>query len=149
MSEAQGRSRVVIAEATYETAPGVIEDLIDRFPISWTGKKVLLKPNMLAAWPPERAVTTHPAIVTAVIQSLERRGARVSVGDNPGAHNYGDAARAAEVSGLREAAGSRWVELATSPVDVAVDSRFFKRLAVSREVLEADLIINLDRKSVV
>ena len=145
MSEAAGRSRVVIAEATYETAAGVIESLIDRFAISWTGKRVLLKPNMLAGWPPERAVTTHPAIVKAVIQSLERRGARVIVGDNPGSAAYGDARRAAEVSGLRAAAGSRWVELATSPVEVAVSSRFFPRLAVSREVLEADLIVNLPK----
>jgi len=145
MSEAAGRSRVVIAEATYETAAGVIEGIIERFPISWSGKRVLLKPNMLAAWPPARGVTTHPAVLTAVIQSLERRGARVMVGDNPGSTSYGDAARAADVSGLRAAAGSRWVELATSPVEVAVTSRFFQRLAVSREALDADLIVNLPK----
>ncbi len=145
MSEATGQSRVVIAEANYESAAGVIETLLDRFPISWAGKKVLLKPNMLAAWPPARAVTTHPAIVEGVILALERRGARVMVGDNPGAQQYGDAARAADVSGLRAAAGKRWVDLATSPVEVAVHSRFFERLAVSREVLEADLIVNLPK----
>ena len=67
------------------------------------------------------------------------------VGDNPGAHGYGDAARAADVSGLRAVAGARWVDLATSPVEVAVSSRFFERLAVSRQVLEADLIVNLPK----
>ena len=138
-------SRVIIAEATYETAASVIEDLIGRFSIDWKGKRVLLKPNMLAAWKPERAVTTHPAIVTAVIASLERRGARVMVGDNPGAHEYGDAGRAADVSGLRAAAGDRWVDLATSPVEVEVNSRHFPRLAISREVLEADLVVNLPK----
>jgi uncharacterized protein (DUF362 family)/NAD-dependent dihydropyrimidine dehydrogenase PreA subunit len=145
MGEASRRSRVVIADATYQTAPDVIEGLIERFAIDWEGKRVLLKPNMLAAWQPERAATTHPAIVKAVIHSLECRGARVMVGDNPGAHEYGDAARAADVSGLRAAAGSHWVDLATSPVEVVVSSRFFERLAVSREVLEADLIVNLPK----
>jgi len=145
MSEGSQRSRVIIAEATYQTAADVIEGLIEQFAIEWMGKRVLLKPNMLAAWPPVRAVTTHPAIVEAVIQSLERRGARVMVGDNPGASGYGNAGRAAEISGLRAVSGSRWVDLATSPVEVEVSSRFFKRLAVSREVLEADLIINLPK----
>jgi uncharacterized protein (DUF362 family)/Pyruvate/2-oxoacid:ferredoxin oxidoreductase delta subunit len=142
---ASGRSHVVIAESTYENAPLVIEDIIKRFPISWKGKSVLLKPNMLAAWPPERAATTHPAIVDAVIHSLERRGAKVMVGDNPGAHSYGDAERAAYVSGLRAVAGSRWVELAARPVEIDVPSRFFKRLVVSRKVIEADLIVNLPK----
>ena len=144
-TSASNRSRVVIAEATYENAASVIEDLVERFPIQWNGKRVLLKPNMLAGWSPDRAVTTHPAIVEGVIHALERRGARVSVGDNPGAHNYGDAARAADVSGLRSAAGSRWVDLATSPVEVKVTSRLLDHLVVSRQVLEADLIVNLPK----
>jgi uncharacterized protein (DUF362 family)/NAD-dependent dihydropyrimidine dehydrogenase PreA subunit len=142
---ALNRSRVVLAEATYASATQVIEDLIEKFSIPWNGKKVLLKPNMLAGWPPERAVTTHPAIVGAVIQSLERRGAQIMVGDNPGAHDYGDAARAADISGIRAAAGNRWVDLATSPVQVPISSRFFDHLAVSRQVLEADLIVNLPK----
>jgi uncharacterized protein (DUF362 family)/Pyruvate/2-oxoacid:ferredoxin oxidoreductase delta subunit len=145
MGENSNRSRVLIAEATYETAATVIEDLIEQFPIEWSGKKVLLKPNMLAGWPPERAVTTNPTIVEAVIHSLERRGAQIMIGDNPGAHGYGDSARAAEVSGLRSVAGSRWVDLATSPVEVVVSSRFFKRIVVSRQVMEADLIVNLPK----
>lgn len=58
---------------------------------------------MLTAWHPERAVTTHHAIVEAVIYSLERRGAGLMVGDNPGSEGYGGAARAAEVPGLRAA----------------------------------------------
>jgi len=145
MDRGSDYSRVVISAATYETAAQVIEGLIDRFPITWHRKTVLLKPNMLAGSPPERAMTTHPAVVEAAIRSLERRGARVMVGDNPGSDSYGNAARAAEVSGLRAAAGSRWVDLATSPVEVSVASRFFDRLVVSRQVLEADLIVNLPK----
>ncbi|MGA2974118.1 MAG: DUF362 domain-containing protein [Spirochaetia bacterium] len=145
MSDISGRSRVVIAETTYQTAADVIEGLMDQFAIEWRGKRVLLKPNMLAAWQPERGVTTHPAIVKAVLRSLERRGAQVMVGDNTGSQTYGDAERAAEVTGLRAAAGSRWVNFATSPVEVPVSSRFFQRLAVSRQVLEADLIVNLPK----
>ena len=32
------------------------------------GMNILLKPNVLLGKPPERAVTTHPAVLKAVIQ---------------------------------------------------------------------------------
>lgn len=35
---------------------------------------VLLKPNLLAKHPPEHAVTTNPAVVTAVLRAVKRRG---------------------------------------------------------------------------
>jgi uncharacterized protein (DUF362 family)/Pyruvate/2-oxoacid:ferredoxin oxidoreductase delta subunit len=47
------------------------------------GKKVLLKPNLLSARQPSRGITTHPAIVGAVIDYFRDRGADVSVGDSP------------------------------------------------------------------
>jgi uncharacterized protein (DUF362 family) len=73
VGEASGRSRVVFVGATYQTFVDVIESLINRLVIKRRGKLILLKPNMLEAWKPERAVTKHPAIVEAVIHSLERR----------------------------------------------------------------------------
>ncbi|MDD3095633.1 MAG: DUF362 domain-containing protein, partial [Candidatus Marinimicrobia bacterium] len=39
------------------------------------GKKILLKPNILADVPPERAVTTHPSVFRAVAYYLLERGA--------------------------------------------------------------------------
>ncbi|HKJ87355.1 MAG TPA: DUF362 domain-containing protein, partial [Gammaproteobacteria bacterium] len=46
------------------------------------GQKVLVKPNMLAGKNPEKAVTTHPEIVRAVIRLAQRAGGQVSVGDS-------------------------------------------------------------------
>jgi uncharacterized protein (DUF362 family)/Pyruvate/2-oxoacid:ferredoxin oxidoreductase delta subunit len=100
---------------------------------------------VLAGWDPSRAVTTHPAVVEGTIRALERRGARVWVGDNPGAEGYGKAGRSAEGSGMRAVAGERWVDMARHPVEVAVKSRHFERLVVSREVLDADLVVNLPK----
>ena len=45
---------------------------------------VLLKPNLLGPYPPERAVTTHPAVVEAVIIILQTMGKEVWLGDSPG-----------------------------------------------------------------
>jgi len=48
--------------------------------------EILLKPNLLSRRPPEQAVTTHPAVVEAVIALIRSRspGARLAIGDSPG-----------------------------------------------------------------
>ena len=48
------------------------------------GEKILLKPNLLAADPPEKCTTTHPAVFRAVCRIFKESGARVSYGDSPG-----------------------------------------------------------------
>lgn len=48
------------------------------------GQRVLIKPNLLSAKPPEKAVTTHPEVVRGVIHLAQRAGGIVSVGDSPG-----------------------------------------------------------------
>ncbi len=48
------------------------------------GQRVLLKPNLLAAFVPERAVTTHPSVVKAVAMLVLEQGAQVIIGDSPG-----------------------------------------------------------------
>jgi len=45
---------------------------------------ILLKPNLLGPYPPERAITTHPVIVEAVIIILQTLGKEVWLGDSPG-----------------------------------------------------------------
>ena len=47
-------------------------------------KRVLLKPNLLGAFPPERAVTTHPVLLEALIRHFLELGKEVWIGDSPG-----------------------------------------------------------------
>ena len=47
------------------------------------GEKVLIKPNLLSPHPPEHAVTTHPAVVEAVVGLAAASGARCVIGDCP------------------------------------------------------------------
>jgi uncharacterized protein (DUF362 family)/NAD-dependent dihydropyrimidine dehydrogenase PreA subunit len=47
------------------------------------GETILLKPNMLAAREPEKAVTTHPEVLRAVIRLVKAAGAVPIVGDSP------------------------------------------------------------------
>lgn len=47
-------------------------------------KRVLIKPNLLGAYLPERAVTTHPAVVEALVRYWLEKGKEVWIGDSPG-----------------------------------------------------------------
>jgi uncharacterized protein (DUF362 family)/Pyruvate/2-oxoacid:ferredoxin oxidoreductase delta subunit len=81
-----------------------------------SGKKVLLKVNMLSARPPEQAVTTHPSLVRAVAEVCTERGAEVRIGDSPGG-SESDIRRYWEKTGMSdvaEATGAKLVGFAAS-----------------------------------
>lgn len=107
------------------------------------GERVLLKPNMLAAKPPNAAVTTHPAIVKVVSDLVRDAGCLVFIGDSPG---IGGFYRVAERSGIRQAAIDSKATLL--PFDDVVEVRGegkFRSLEVARAYWEADKIINLPK----
>jgi uncharacterized protein (DUF362 family)/NAD-dependent dihydropyrimidine dehydrogenase PreA subunit len=139
------RPLVLVREASYERMDDCVEEIFARLALDLRGKRVLLKPNILGAWPVEKAATTHPAVVTAVARAVEKRGGTVHVGDNPGTGSYGSGHAGGDVSGIREASGARWVDLGKESTSVAVDSRFFDSLLVSRAVIDADFVINLPK----
>jgi uncharacterized protein (DUF362 family)/Pyruvate/2-oxoacid:ferredoxin oxidoreductase delta subunit len=70
--------------------PGQLEEAVAGFlktvrnPKLHRNKRVLLKPNTLGAYPPERAVTTHPAVLEALIKHFLAKGKEVWIGDSPG-----------------------------------------------------------------
>ncbi|HPK62628.1 MAG TPA: DUF362 domain-containing protein [Spirochaetota bacterium] len=48
------------------------------------GEKILLKPNVIAGKPPEKAVTTHPAVFEGIVKILLENKINVYYGDSPG-----------------------------------------------------------------
>jgi uncharacterized protein (DUF362 family)/Pyruvate/2-oxoacid:ferredoxin oxidoreductase delta subunit len=102
---------------------------------------VLLKPNMLSAKAPEKAVTTHPEVLRAVIELVQEAGGIAIVGDSPG---IGGFRRVAEKSGIMrvlEESGAEQAEFAES-MEVA-GSGLFKRFEIARPYMEADRLINI------
>ncbi|NOR46974.1 MAG: DUF362 domain-containing protein, partial [Methanosarcinaceae archaeon] len=69
-----------------------------------SGDRVLLKANILAARPPEDAVTTHPAIITAMCELVSDIGGIPIVGDGAGITHPGATAEALKISGIEDAA---------------------------------------------
>jgi len=46
--------------------------------------RVVIKANLVSAMKPEKAATTHPALLAALTRMLRERGANVVIGDSPG-----------------------------------------------------------------
>ncbi len=107
------------------------------------GERVLLKPNMLAAKEPERAVTTHPELLRQVIALVREAGGIPLVGDSPG---VGGIRRVAERSGILAVVEETGAELV--PFDETVTVRghgLFREFHIARPYLEADRLINLPK----
>ncbi len=69
-----------------------------------TGMRIAIKTNLVAGAKPEKAVTTHPALLAALTRMLKERGASVVIGDSPGnLYNASVLNRAYTLSGLSEA----------------------------------------------
>jgi uncharacterized protein (DUF362 family)/Pyruvate/2-oxoacid:ferredoxin oxidoreductase delta subunit len=139
-------SRILLLDCTdYEAVEGKIVRVFEEFSQQWSGKKVLVKPNILGSHSPERGVTTHPSIVRAVTKWLLDAGAQVAVGDNPGATGRGENERCARDSGIADAALGCYVNISQDGVATEVKSRFAQQLVVSRAVLDADILVSLPK----
>ncbi len=114
---------------------------IDRF-VS-TAEKIVLKPNLLVAAIPEKAVTTHPSLVRAIALLCQQNKAKVSYGDSPA---WGSPQSVAAKTGLQTVAREIGLELADfhTPATVSFNQAMIaKQLILARGALEADGIISL------
>lgn len=106
------------------------------------GKKVLVKPNILTDDDPARCISTHPAVVEAMIRFLQHRGAEVAVGDSPAIHTKGFSASRSGIRGACERTGAEWAVFTEKPGSVKVGGQSIK---IARAALDADLIISLPK----
>jgi len=107
------------------------------------GDRVLLKPNMLSAKPPEAAVTTHPEVVRAAIELVREAGGTPLVGDSPGVGRLSRVAEASGILAVLEETGTELVEFC-EPQEIS-GGGLFKRYELARAYLEADRVINLPK----
>jgi uncharacterized protein (DUF362 family)/Pyruvate/2-oxoacid:ferredoxin oxidoreductase delta subunit len=107
------------------------------------GERVLLKPNMLSGKSPEKAVTTHPAIVQVVADLVREAGGIVLIGDSPGIGGFQRVAEKSGIAAAARASGATLIEFAET--DELRGSGTFRRIHLARAYLEADKIINLPK----
>ncbi len=108
-----------------------------------SGDNVVLKPNLVMSRPESAPVCTNPVVFKAIAMLLLDLGARVRAGDSPG---MGSARKVAKSAGLLAVAEELGIEIIEfTPKDVATPNGTFKKLTLAKELLEADVVINLPR----
>lgn len=114
------------------------------------GQRVLLKINLLAKATPERAVTTHPEIVRALVREVREAGGVVTVGDSPGGRNSLQGVhRLWDETGIEQVCAEENVPLVLFDDDCASLSaeggRLYSTFTVGRAVAETDVLISVPK----
>lgn len=112
-----------------------------------TGKRVLLKPNILRDAGPKRALTTHPEFVRAVIRYVKAAGAaRILVGDSPGVHRGDFEGRGCGIRQVADEEGAEWADFKSGKREFRVAAPLIEDSFQLTEVLyEVDVIISLPK----
>ena len=109
------------------------------------GERIVLKPNCMFGIAPQKSVTTHPAVFSAVGKILLENGAGVSFGDLPG---FGGSEISLKRSGLKGAADDLGIPLADFDHGKSVEHKnalLIKRMTVANGVLELDGLVSLPK----
>ncbi|MBI5832457.1 MAG: DUF362 domain-containing protein [Armatimonadetes bacterium] len=109
------------------------------------GQRVLLKPNLISDSPPERAATTHPALVEALARRIQALGATPFVADAPAWGAPQVVARATGMLGVCERLGIEWVGLDQKAWLPSTYPSVARGFHVDPRVLGADVVINLPK----
>lgn len=109
------------------------------------GERILLKPNLVVAEPPERCATTHPAVFSAVATVLIEAGARLSYGDSPAIGNVRGAARKSGLQAEAEKLGVRLADFHAGREVYFEGGRQNRKFVLARGVLESDGVISLPK----
>ncbi len=110
-----------------------------------TGQKVLLKPNLLSASTPEKAVTTHPAVISAVTSIVKEAGGEVMIGDSPGVGDLSSVVRSTGVEKVVKEFGVSLADFSNEFIFQCEDNFVGKKMALAKAVADADVIISLPK----
>lgn len=117
-------------------------------------KKILLKPNLLSSTPPQKAVTTHPVFLEAVIDRLLSYGVRkenMLIADSPGiavAYDRKGLEETYKTTGLLDISQKTGIRLNydTGMEMISLkEGQVVKRLEIIKPAVENDMIINLPK----
>jgi len=139
----ENRLAVTICRAAYDdTLKGTIYRLLQQARLDRAVRgRVLVKPNLLLAARPERAITTHPLVVRAVAEFVRDHGGRPLVADSPAVGKIGRIyRRGAYKAALDELDIPFQAFEGEAEVDIGPP---FGRIPLARQAIEADAVINL------
>ncbi|MFA5859665.1 MAG: DUF362 domain-containing protein [Elusimicrobiota bacterium] len=113
------------------------------------GQRVYLKPNLAGPFPPDKAVTTHPAVVEAVVRLVQSVGGVPVIIDSPaGVHTGPYLKTVYSISGMEQVAKNTGAELCydTDIIDVKYpEGKVMKNFTLTKPLAQAEVIINIPK----
>ena len=111
-----------------------------------TNKTVLLKPNLLYPVAPEKAVTTHPVVLDAIIRIVkERNPSRIIVGDSPGVAQMDTAGKKTGIRQIADNHGVEWIDFTSPTLLENPNGKIQKQFFPAKIVCESDVIISIPK----
>ncbi|MDD3049944.1 MAG: DUF362 domain-containing protein [Candidatus Cloacimonetes bacterium] len=104
-------------------------------------EKIVIKPNLLGAYSPEKAVTTHPVVIEAMIRILLSWNKKVYIADSPG--GTVDVEKVWKITGMKDISEKYPVELVKLNGPVVEKKYKGYTLYIDKFIDESDCIINM------
>ena len=110
-----------------------------------SGDTVLIKPNILLAKKPEEAITTHPAVIEAIIKAVKEIDAVPQVGDSPGGL-VGNVGKHWEITGIEEVCNRLDVEIINFEASGVYEREINgNKYHIAKPVLDVDFVLNVPK----
>lgn len=129
-----------------------VQHLLDSLPATQNlrpDSRVLIKPNLLAAHAPEKAITTHPEVLRGVVFALRNYGVQnITIADSPGGiYTPSSMENIYKTCGLWELGQESGVTLYTACQSGQTQTRgqLVQAFTLIQPVLDADFIINVPK----
>ena len=104
---------------------------------------VVIKPNLLAPAPPDKAIVTHPLVIRAAAEYVLEKGAKPQISDSSA---MGSFQKVLKESGIIEALKGLDVEYKEFKTSVKVDiGEPFGKIDIAEDAINADILINLPK----
>lgn len=125
----------------------VLNNLLDQICVDnnftdFSGKKVVLKPNLLAKRAPDMGVTTQPSFVVAASEYFSAKGANVIIADSPGGVYHPTLLKSLYKTCKMDKATSAELNLNIESKKINWEDKEF---SIIKPIADADIIVNLAR----
>ena len=111
-----------------------------------SGKRILLKPNILSDAKEDRCITTHPAVLRAMIHLLKKHGAKeIVVGDSPGLQNPSFLPKNCGIHQVCIEEKVTWIDFTKSPETKMIPYTHNKKLPIASILGDVDMLFSLPK----
>ncbi|MBW1999756.1 MAG: DUF362 domain-containing protein [Deltaproteobacteria bacterium] len=119
--------------------------LLDLDPSLFFGKRVVVKPNLLSASVPEKAIVTHPEFFRGALQAVKALGGNPVLVESPAFHPLDKVMRKTGYGAVVEEEGCEIADTKDTKVLFYEKGSRYRRFELPRLLFEADIVLNLPK----